>query len=94
MAQSTHDSAAETVTGALKGSAWLAFAAIVAAAAGWAAYDRLGGIDTPVQKAGVVGAALLGLGAAMWTKKVLLIALYAGVIILAIWAADHYWLHA
>ncbi len=77
----------------LGGLSWLVFAAAATFAAGWGAYYRLGGIDTPAQKAWVVAAALAGLGIAVWAKKIVYILAIALVIILALWGANYWYFH-
>lgn len=72
---------------------WLVVATLLAAAAGYAAYYKLGGLDTGVQKAGVVGAALLGLGVAVWLNKIARLGLYAAIIVLALWGANYLYFH-
>jgi hypothetical protein len=72
---------------------WLVFAAAVAGASAWGAYYWLGGIDTPVQKASVVGAALLGFFVVTWLNKIARIAIYAGIVVLVIWGANYWWTH-
>ncbi len=77
----------------LKSLGWLVFATLVAGAAGYAAYTKLGGFDTPVQKAGVVGATVVGLGVAVWLNKIARIVIYAGIVVLAIWGANYWYFH-
>ena len=69
---------------------WLVSAVLLTVGAAWGAYYRMGGFDTPMQKAAVVGAALVGLGVAMWLRKLLLIALYAGVLVGVLYLIGHY----
>lgn len=78
---------------AIKAFGWLIVAALVAGAAGYGAYYRLGGIDTPMQKAGVVGAALLGFGAAAWLNKIARIVIYGLIVVLLIWGGNYWWHH-
>lgn len=77
---------------AVKSLGWIVFAAAVAAAAAWGAYYKLGGIDTPVQKAGVVGAALVGLTAAVYLNKIARLVIFGLIIVVLIWGAN-YWYH-
>ena len=76
-----------------KSLSWLIFAALVAAAAGYGAYYKLGGFDTPTQKAGVVGATLLGFGVAIWVNNIARIVIYAAVVVLALWGATYWYFH-
>ena len=78
---------------AVKSLGWLIFAAAVASAAAWGAYYKLGGIDTPAQKAGVVGAGLLGLGFAVYLNKIARLVVYALIIVVLIWGANYWWQH-
>lgn len=78
---------------AVRSLGWLVFAVALAAAAGYGAYYKLGGIDTPVQKAGVVGGALLGLGAAVYLNKIARVVIYALIVVGAIWGAHYWWVH-
>lgn len=78
---------------AFRSLSWLVFAAAVAVAAGWGAYYKLGGFDTPIQKAGVVGAALVGLGVAVWVNTIARVVIWGLVILLLIWGGNYYWQH-
>jgi hypothetical protein len=77
----------------IHGVTWLLFAAAFMVAAGWGAYYRLGGIDTPLQKASVVGASLVGLGVAIYLNKIARIVVYALIVVVLIWGANYWWHH-
>jgi hypothetical protein len=70
--------------------AWILFAVLLTGAAGWGAYHWLGGVDTPLQKAYVGGAAIVGFGVAAWFRKLIPVMLYAAFIVLVIWGAGTY----
>ena len=91
MVQSTDD-VHDGLFSAFRSLSWLVFAAGVAAAAGYGAYYKLGGIDTAVQKAGVVGATLLGLAFAVYLNKIAKIVVWGLLIVLLIWGGN-YWYH-
>ena len=74
-----------------RGLGWLIVAAAFSAVAAYAAYAHLGGVDTPAQKAEVVGAALIGLAVVVWTRTIVQVVLYAAVIVGLLWAGNYYW---
>ena len=69
---------------------WLVFAVILTGAAAWGAYYWLGGVDTPLQKAYVGGAAFVGFFTAAWFRRIIPVMLYAAFIVLLIWGVGTY----
>jgi len=79
---------------AVKGLSWLVGAAVLSLGAAWGAYYYLGeDISTPVHKAGVVAAGIAGLGVAVWFRTIVQILLIGLVVVLLIWAGNHYYFH-